>query len=327
MSIDDQRLLAFVGPQLRDYGGKIEIETDLWVLFAVETADEESNELARWLLAGARFENDSGPSEDDRWTLYYVNTVDRAEAAHWLEELSKVASGQIRPTSPAQRSLIRELASSGMPHRVAKKLAEQHARGELSAGSVQEPGVMCALLDRLHCREPLFYSALQTLLNNHLIDMIVLLQQLIAEDLSLEDEIGPGILSRDPFPQTGQIATVDIRNVLIRFHIINPLDQGTNTIITNPYAAYMEIIRKGGQIMAPIGGNTIALPRQSFVDAIRSTRRNLCRSSAFSNLDPPAPWVRDEIAYSFGFIKQRLESRRDLSAMDGLYMLERAVED
>ncbi|MBI4622558.1 MAG: hypothetical protein HY736_04955 [Verrucomicrobia bacterium] len=327
MRIDDKRLLAFLGPQLRDFGGKVEIDPDLWVLLAVETADEESNELARWLLAGARFPSGSGPSEDDRWTLYYVNTVDRAEAVHWLDETSKVASGQIRPTSPAQRTLIRELARSGMPHRVAKELAEQHARGKLSAGSVQEPDVMRALLDRLHFREPLFYSALQTLLNDHLIDMIALHRQLIAEDLSLEDEIGPGALSRDPFLKTGQIAAVEIRNVLIRFHIINPLDQGTNTVSTNPYQAYMEIIREGGRIMAPIDGNTIALPRQSFVDAIHATRRNLYWGSAFSKLDSHAPWMREEIAYSFRFIKQRLESRRDLSPIDGLYMLERAVED
>lgn len=327
MSIDDERLLAFLGPQLRDFGGKVEIDPDLWLLFAVETANEESNTLARWLLDGALFENDSGPSEDNRWILYYVNTADRETAVHWLEALTKVASGQIRPTSPAQRSLIRELGSSGMPHRVAQKLAEQHARGDLSAGSVQEPDAIRSLLDRLHSREPLFFSALQTLLNHHLIDLIVLVQQLIAENLSLADEFGRGTRSRDPFLNIGQLAAEDIRDVLIRFQIINPFDHGSNIIITNPYAAYMEIIRKDGQIIAPIDGNTIALPRQGFVDAIRSSRRNLYRDSAFSNFDPQAPWMRGEVAYSFRFIKQRLESRRDLSAMDGLYMLERAVED
>jgi hypothetical protein len=327
MNIDDKKLLAFIGPQLRDYGGKVEIDTDLWAVFAVETADQESNELANLLLAGARFASGSGPSEDDRLTLYYVNTAARAEAVFWLEELSKIVSGQIRPASPSQRSLIRDLASSGMPHRVAKNLAEQHARGELSAGSVQAPDVIRSLLDRLHSREPLFYSALQTLLNDHLIDMRVLLQQLIAEELSLEDEIGRGTLSRDPFLKAGQIAAADIRNVLIRFHVINPLDQGTNTTITNPYRAYMEIIHEGGQIIAPIGGRTIALRRETFVDTIRLTRRNLYWGSAFSKIDMQASWMREEIVTSFQFIKQRLESRRDLSAMDGLYMLEKAVED
>ena len=327
MNIDDKKLLAFIGPQLRDYGGKVEIDTDLWAVFAVETADQESNELANLLLAGARFASGSGPSEDDRLTLYYVNTSARAEAIFWLEELSKVVSGQIRPASPAQRSLIRDLASSGMPHRVAKNLAEQHARGELSAGSVQEPDVIRSLLDRLHSREPLFYSALQTLLNDHLIDLIVLLQQLIAEELSFEDEIEPVILTRDPLLKAGQIAAIDIRNVLIRFQVINPLDHGTNTTITNPYRAYMEIVREGGQIIAPIGASPIALRREIFVDAIRLTRRNLYWGSALSKIDTPVPWMREEIMSSCQFIKQRLESRRELSAMDGLYILERAVED
>jgi hypothetical protein len=327
MSVDDERLLAFLGPQLRDYGGKVAIDTDLWVLFAVGTTDEESNKLARWLLDGAFFENDAGPSEDDRWILYYVNTADREEAVHWLDVLTKVASGQIRPTSPTQRSLIRELGGSGMPHRVAQKLAEQHARGDLSAGSVQEPLVMRALLDRLSGREPLFFSALQTLLSNHLIDLIVLVQQLIAENLSLGDEIGRGTRSRDPFQRLGQLAADDILSLLIRFQIINPFDHGSNTIITNPYAAYMEIIRKDGQIMAHVDGNAIALPREGFVEAIRSSRRNLYRDSSFSNFDTQAPWMRGKTADSFRLIKQRLESRRDLSAMDGLYMLERAAED
>ena len=259
--------------------------------------------------------------------LFRSNTSARAEAIFWLEELSKVVSGQIRPASPAQRSLIRDLASSGMPHRVAKNLAEQHARGELSAGSVQEPDVIRSLLDRLHSREPLFYSALQTLLNDHLIDLIVLLQQLIAEELSFEDEIEPVILTRDPLLKAGQIAAIDIRNVLIRFQVINPLDHGTNTTITNPYRAYMEIVREGGQIIAPIGASPIALRREIFVDAIRLTRRNLYWGSALSKIDTPVPWMREEIMSSCQFIKQRLESRRELSAMDGLYILERAVED
>ena len=327
MSIDDETLLAFLGPQMRDFGGKVEIDAGLWVLFAVEAADEESNKLARWLLDGALFENDSGPSEDNRWILYYVTTADREEAVHWLESLTKVASGQIRPASSAQRALIRELGSSGMPHRVAQKLAEQHARGDLSAGSVQEPLVMRALLDRLLSREPLFFSALQTLLTHHLIDLIVLVQQLIAENLSLEDEFGRGTRSRDPFLRIGQLAEDDIRNALIRFQIINPLDQGRNIIITNPYAAYMEIIRKDGQIMAQIDGNTIGLPHQGLIDAIRTSRRDLYRHSAFSTFDTQAPWMRGEIAYPFRFIKQRLESRRDVSAMDGLYMLEKALEE
>ncbi len=326
MTVDDKRLLAFLGPQMRDYGGKFEAEPGVWVLFAIETADAESNKLALWLLAGAQFANHSALSEDEEWTLYYVDAAHRKEAIHWLDELARVASGQIRPVSPAQRSLIRELLTSGMPHRVAQQLAEQHTKGKLSAGSVQEPGEARALLDRMLSREPLFYSAVQTLLSHHLIDLIALQRQLIAEDLSLEDELGQATLSRAPFPQAGQIAADEIRSALIRFHIINPLEHGTNTVVTNPYAAYLEIVREDGKIMATASGNSLTLPREAFVTAIRSMRRNLYWGAPFQNVGSNAPWMRGEIAASFQFIQQRLESRRELSAMDGLYMLERAVE-
>lgn len=325
MIIGDKKLLAFLGPQLRDYGGKVELDTDLWVLFAVEAADEDNNAIARWLLDGTRFANDSGPSEDDRWTLYYVNGADRAAAIDWLADLCKVTAGEVRPVTSAQRALLQELRGSPMPHRIAQKLVELHGRGELSAGVVGDPLLVRTLLDRLHFRDPLFVTALHLLLNDNLVDMIVLLQQLIAEDISLEDELGHGSLSRDPFQKTGQLAAAEIRQLLTRFHVINPLDQRTNTSITNPYAPFMEIDNRGGNVAAPIGGTTVMLPHPSFLDAIRSIRRNLYRGSELSRLDTQAPWMRDEIAYSFRFIKQRLESRKDLSTMDGLYLLERAV--
>ncbi|MEX2043768.1 MAG: hypothetical protein WD941_00350 [Opitutus sp.] len=327
MIVDDKSLLAFLGPQMRDYGGKLEIEPGVWVLFAVETADAETNKLALWLLAGAPFASNSASSEDDQWTLYHVNTTQREEAIHWLDELSKVASGQIRPVSPTQRALISELGRSGLPHRVALRLAEQKAHGKLSAGCVQEPLAIRTLLDRLHSREPLFFAALQTLLNHHLIDLIALLQQLIEEDLSLAGEIGRSSLSHTPFPQTAQIVADDILSLLRRFHVINPLDDETNAGGTNPYANYMEIARDGDKIVGTLNGNPLTLPRASFVDAIRSTRRSLYWGSAIDKIDTQVSWMRDEIAYSFRFIKQRLIYRRELSAMDGLYMLERAVED
>lgn len=326
MTIDDKKLLAFLGPQLRDYGGRIELDADLWVLFAVDPADEAANALARWLLDGARFANESGPSVDDQWIFYYVSSADRAEAVHWLEDLHTTTSGQIRPASPAQRALIQELGPSRMPHRVAQKLVEQHTRGELSAGVVRDPLVVQALLDRLHFRDPLFISALHSLLSHNLVDMIVLHHHLIAEDVALEDELGHGSLSRDPFQKSGQIAAVDIRNLLLRFHVINPLDQQTNTSITNPYAAYMEIGCAGDQITVPLGGQTIILPRQNILDAIRAVRRNLYRGLDFNRIDTQAPWMRDEIAPSFRIIKQRLDGRRDLLALDGLFMLERAMD-
>lgn len=326
MTIDDKKLLAFLGPQLREYGGKVEVDTDLWVLFAVDAADDEGNAIARWLLDGTRFANESGRSEDDRWILYYVTSADRTEAIYWLTDLNLVTSGQVRAASPAQRLLIQEVAASRMPHRIAQQLVELHGRGELSAGVVHDPLVVRALVDRLQFRDTLFITALHSLLSHHLVDMIVLLQQLIAEDVGLEDELGHGSLSRDPFQKTGQLAAVDIRNVLTRFHIINPLDQQTNTAIQNPYAAYMDIKRDGDQIRVVIGGHAAMLPCRTFLTAIQSVRREVYRGSELGRIDTQAPWIHDEIAYSIRFIKQHLEARRDISDLDGLYMLERAVE-
>ena len=37
--------------------------------------------------------------------------------------------------------------------------------------------------------------------------------------------------------------------------------------------------------------------------------------------------MTEEIAPSFRFIKQRLEYRRNLAPIDGLYMLDRAADD
>lgn len=326
MEIDDQKLLRFLELQIRDHGGNVEVDTGLWTLFAVEAADAEGNALARSLLAEAKFAHDCGASADDRWMLYYVDTANRPAAVFWLEDLGKVVAGEIRPLPPAQRALIHDVVVSDKPHRVAQQLADLHTRGEICAGIVREPTVVRSLLDRLHQREPLFFSAFQSLLAHHLIDMIVLLQQLIPEDVALTNEIVKGGLSRDPFLQSRQDATTDIRNLLIRFQVISPLDQQKNLAISNPYAVYMEVVGHGDTLTAPIDGNAITVPRRNFLDAIHSIRRNLYRGEQFSSFDTQVPWMNQDIAYSFRFIKQRLDSRRDLAAMDALYMLERAVE-
>jgi hypothetical protein len=326
MSSDDQRLLDFVGPQIQECGGKVEIESGLWVLFAVPAADTEANAIARSLLDGARFAHHVGESADDQWTLYYVDTANRPAAVHWLEDLSKVLAGQIRPPAPATLALIDELIGSDMPHRIAQRLVEMHSRDEISAGIINDPAAVRALLDRLHAREPLFFSAFQSLLANHLVNMAVLLQQMIDEDVGLGNEIVKGSLSQDPFFQSRQNAAANIRTLLLRYHVINPLDQQKNAATTNPYAAFMDIDHGGDQITAQVDGNKVILPRSNFLTAIHAIRRNLYRGEPFESFNTRAPWVNDEIAYSFRFIKQRLEARRDLSAMDGLFMLERAVD-
>jgi hypothetical protein len=326
MSIEDQNILAFLETQRRNHGAHAEIEPGLWLLFAVPAADAETNALAQALLDQATFAHGSGASEDDRWTIYYVDTANRLPAMHWMEDLHALKAGEVRPVSPAHRGLIRELAGSNMPHRIAQKLVELHGRNELCAGAVSEPDVMRALLDRLHVANPLFYSAFHSLLTHHLLDMIVLHRQLIPEDVDMANEVVLGGVSGDPFVQSRQDAGTQIRNALIRFHVINPLDQQKNTALTNPYAAYLDLVREGDRIKASIDGTVTALSPANFVRAIRATRRNLYRGGEFERFNTQVPWMEEEIAYSFRFIKQRLGSRRDLSPMDGLYMLERAME-
>ena len=46
----------------------------------------------------------------------------------------------------------------------------------------------------------------------------------------------------------------------------------------------------------------------------------------FSTFDTQVPWMNDEIAHPFRFIKQCVDSHRELMPMDTLYMLERAVD-
>lgn len=325
MPPDPPAALRFLGPQLRDHGGKAEIAPDCWLLFAVETADVAGDEIARTLLRDAPFAHHAGQSEDEGWTLFYVDTAARAEAVHWLDDVAKTCAGEIRPVSPAQQALINEVIASDKPHRAAKQLAELHARGEVTAGLVRDPGDVRALLDRLHAREPLFFAAFHTLLADGLIDMLTLHRQLIAEDVELKNEIVKAGLSRDPFLQSRQDATAGIRNVLLRFRIINPLDQQKNNAIANPYAVWLEIVCAGEQVIAPIDGQSVAVPRENFLSAIHSIRRSLGQGEPLGSLDTQAPWMNERIAHPFRFIKRLLAAHPELTPLDGLHMIERAV--
>jgi len=325
MDFDDQTLKDFLEPQIRDYGGNVEIDEGLWTLFAVPANDGLATALARALLSEAKFAHDSGLSADDQWMLYYVDNANRWDAIHWLADLTKVLAGEIRPAAPAHRALVDEVVGSDKPHRAAQQLAELHARGEICAGLIAEPATVRALLDRLHQREPLFFSAFLTLLTHHLIDLVVLLQQLIPEDVALKNEIVRGGLSRDPFLQSRQDAAAEIRNVLLQFQLISPIDQQKNTTISNPYAVFLDVVGGVDEISAPIDGTVVMVPRRNFLDAVRTVRRNLYRGESFGSFDTQVPWMTDEIAYAFRFIKQRVDSHRDLAVLDTLYMLERAV--
>ncbi len=326
MEFEDQVLQDFLEPQKRDFGGKVEIDDGLWALFTVPAPDALANAIARSLLREVTFAHDTGPSADDQWTLYYVDTTNRPAAQHWLDDLTAILSGTIRPISPAHRALINEIVSSDKPHRVAQQISELHARGEISAAIFRDPTTVRSLLDRLHQREPLFFSAFLTLLTHHLIDLVVLLQQLITEDVALASEIVKSGLSRDPFLQSRQDAAAEIRNALLRFQIINPIDQQKNTAISNPYAVYLDVVCLGEKISAPIDGTVVTVPRQNFIDAIHSIRRALYAGEPFGNLDTQVPWMTNDIAYAFRFIKQCVETHSELKPIDTLAMLERAVE-
>ena len=308
------------------FGGHLEIDPGLWALFAVEANDEGANLQARSLLGGASFAYGAGLSADDRWMLYYVDSASRPAAVHWLDDLAKVAAGEIRPVSPAHQAMILEIIESDHPHRAARKFANLHESGEISAGLIREPSDIRSLLDRLHVREPLFFTAFQSLLTHHLIDMVVLLRQLITEDVTLKNEIVKSGLSADPFLQSRQDAAAEIRNILIRFRVINPLDQQKNTGITNPYAAFMEIERTGDQITATIEGLSIAMSRDQYLTTLRSIRRTLYRGESFGSITTQAPWMDEDMAYGFRFIKQRIDGHREIAPLDSVYMLERAVE-
>jgi hypothetical protein len=325
MITDEKKVRDFLCRQRQEYGTSVEVESGLWILFAVPVADAEENEIARALLAPVTFAHDSELTEDDQWRLYYVDTANRAEAAFWIEDQVKALAGEIRPASPAVRALLEEIVTSDRPHRAAQALVERHGRGEVGAGVAGEAQVVRALLDRLHAHEPLFFSAFELLLLNHLIDMIVLLQQIIPEDVALQNEVFSGALSRDPFLQTRQKAAGEIRSCLVRFHVINALDQAKSTAIANPYAAYLDIARAGDQVSALVDGVTLALPCTGLITGIHAVRRNLYRGEQFSRIDTQAPWMDEEVARAFRFIRQRLDLRRELSPLDGLYMLERSV--
>ena len=325
MDLDTPGLAEFIAQQTSEFGGKVEIDAGLWAVFGVNVRDLDGRELVRGLLEEAPFTAAEGTSEDEAWLLYYVETPGRAVAVEWLEDWQKRLAGEVREATLAQREQMGELVESTMPHRVAQKLAEEHAAGRLSAGCVRAPDRVRALLDRLHLREPLFYAAFQTLLANHLIDLVVLLDRMIPEDVDLANEAVRGAVSRDPFVQTKQAAAVEIRRLLVDYHLINSLDQQKNTAVRNPYAAHFDLQRNEAETILPLDGVQVTVPAESLVKAIRSTRRNVYNGGEIERFDTQAPWMRPEIAHPFRFLKRQLEIHRELSTLDGLYMIERAV--
>jgi hypothetical protein len=326
LATDDQMLLAFLRKQLQDFGGNLALEPDFWVLFAIPVRDERLNTLARDLLKSVKFAYFSGEAEGDAWILYYVSTAVRTAAVFWLEDLIDVLAGQVRGATPGQQAMIKNLLDSDSPHRVARGLAELRTRGTLSIGAIRDPQLVRSLLDRLHAQEPLYFSAFQTLLENDLIDLLVLARKLMEEDIRLGNTLMQGAISQDPFAQSRQVAAAHIRKYYLRFKIISPMDQQKNAAIGNPYVAFTEMKLEGEDTIIRVDGIDRPSSRKDFVTTIRMLRRSLYRGARIEELNTHSPWVTEETAQPLRFIKQQMESRKEVPAIDWLYMLERAVD-
>lgn len=319
-------LPTFLESQRRNVGGNVEVAAGLWAVLAVPAADHVANQLARDLLARVAFPHHEGLTEDEQWTLYYVEDYHRPAAMHWLDDQVALHHGHIRPIAPVHQGLVDALLASERPHRAARSLAEAHEQGEIAAGTIRDSSTVRSLLDRLHNREPLFYAALQTLFEHHLIDLVELLRQLIDEDVALLNEIVKSSLSADPFLQSRQNATAAIRNLMVRFHVINPLEQHKNVSISNPYASFLGLAAEPTQVLVSVDAIKTAVPIVRFIDAIHAVRRGLYAGKPFDSFDTQAPWMTEGIAHPFRFIRQQVTSHPDIAVMDTLYMLERAAD-
>lgn len=321
----EEALQAFLRRQLETHGGNVEIDPGFWTLFAIARDDEPGAHLAEVLLQKVPFEYHVGEAEGG-WTVYYVATAHRATAAGWLEDSERVLLGRFRQANPAQQTAIKELLTSGSPHRIARTLADLRAAGELSAGVIRDPALVRGLLDRLHAREPLYFSAFQLLLEHHVVDLLALYQKIMDEDIRLGNEVLQGAISQDPFMQSRQTAASQIRQQLVKYKLINPMDQQRNASIGNPYVSFTETRLDGADILVRVDGIDKKYSRTDFTGAIHLLRKHMYRGERIENLSTQTPWITEITAQPLRFIKLQSEARRDVSAMDWLYMLERAVD-
>jgi hypothetical protein len=323
---DDQKAISFLGRQLEQYGGNLELEPNVWALLAVANGDTAETAAVREILASASFAYEVRESEDDAWSVYCVDGANRAAASFWLNDTYRILSGQIRNLAPSYLPMLDEILSSPMPHRFAKNLADLHAKGEIVAGAIGRPDVVRSLLDRLHVREPLYVSAFLILLDHQLIDLVVMNKKLEKEDIELGNDLTLGSVSKDPFFQARQTAASQIRNHLIRCHMINPFDQQKGAATNNPYVHLTEIRLTGDEVVLHVGGIDQTLGRSEFLSALRRIRKNVYRGSRLKEVNTDTPWMTEEIGYPLRFIRQQLVANPTLSDLDLLYMMERAVD-
>ncbi len=325
-TVDDQEVIDFLGRQLEQFGGNLQMEPNVWALLAVTNSNAAEVATVQELLAGVTFVHDKRESEDGEWSVCCVDGANRAEAIFWLNDTHRQLSGRIRALAPAHVALMVELTSSPMPHRIARNLADLHSKGEITAGAIRRPDIVRGLLDRLHVREPLYFSAFQILLEDHLIDLMVMNKKLENEDVELENDLTRGSVSKDPFFAARQTAASQIRNYLIRCHLINPIDQQKGGAKNNPYAVLTDIRIEGDEVKLHVDGIDQTIGTSNFLGALRTIRKHVCRGARINEVATGTPWITETTAYPLRFVKQQMSSGLGLPALDLLYMLERAAD-
>lgn len=325
VSISDPRLSAFLVQQTRECDRETPLDGGNWPIFVAESRDAFANQLAQTLLAGATFPHQTAASEDDRWVIYHVDEANRPAAMHWLADLHARVAGEIRPVAPIHRALVRQLAGSSMPHRVAMQLADLHAKGELTPGCINERSLIRMVLDRAHIPGNMILPALGTLLAHHLVDLVVLFEELLPEDIEIVDDLIKQDPPKDSVGRNRHEGAQEVHRTLTRFHLISPIDQEKNTAIANPYAAFVDVASKDERVVLPVDGAMVRLLREHVMAAIHATRRQLNAGKAFDQLKAMDSWVTDSMALPFRFLKQRLLARGDIDPMDWLYIVERAI--
>ena len=140
------------------------------------------------------------------------------------------------------------------------------------------------------------------------------------------NELMQGSISQDPFYQNRQTAASNIRKQLLRFRIINPLDQQKHSYAGNPYISFTETRLYGDEIIIRVDGIDKNVPQRDFVTAIRLLRKHVFRGTKIDELNTQTPWITEITAQPLRFIKQQMDSKKDVKPIDWLYMLERAVD-
>lgn len=325
LAVGEKHLLKFVEQQIEDIDAESEIAPGYWALFAHPIDEEEPKVLCDALLDSAPFPFETGTSGDGVWRIYYVATPAKATAQHWLNDTRNLLSGRLRDPSPIQSDALNSLLESPMAHRIARQLATQFEAGAFPVGGIRDARLIRSLLDRIHVREPLFLAALHTLMQHHLIDLLILNQQLIPEDMEVLNDLTKGSVSQDPFFKSRQESVSGIRELLIQGKIINPLDQQKHSDVKNTYASIVDLRRQNDIVLLRIDGIDQEINRPEFINSIRDIRSRCYLGESIADMGTNAPWVTASNAYSLRFVQQRILARPETSALHWLYMLERAA--